>query len=111
MAGTNHVSRGVQRLVEVVLCSVRVEGRPEQLHRLLAVEPAARLEREHLDERSGLPQSPGRVVDLDTVELNREPPQQANRDAHAASLVHERRGWKPSKAATPGLRPRVARVP
>jgi hypothetical protein len=48
------------------------------------VQTTVRIERQHLDEGPGLPQAPGPVVDLGTVDDDREAPEQANRDSHLA---------------------------
>ena len=74
-----HAPGRVHSLVEVVLRRGGRKVRPEQLHRLLTVQTAVRLERKHLDEGPRLPQAPGPVVDLGTVDDDREAPEQAKR--------------------------------
>ena len=81
-----HPPRRMHSLVKVVPRRGGRKVRPEQVHRLLTVQTALRLERKHLHESPRLPQAPRPVVDLDTLDHDREAPKQPNPDNHPRSL-------------------------
>jgi hypothetical protein len=78
-AGFEYPADGVERAVQVVGGGPRAEMRPEQVHRLLLVQPMVRLQGEQLDERRGLAQPP-RVLP-DDARANRYPETAQHLDA------------------------------
>src|SRR5262249_9783136 len=96
--GVEGAARHVDGLVEVVRGGRRPAVAPERVHRLLAVEPVARREREQLDELARLLQPPGALGNGDAVDAGGEAAQQGQSDiGHPGGMIYDgaaRSYWK-----------------